>query len=143
MKPKRKSLAKTKKELWAIFSLYIRMRDCLKTTGSLEWALCVSCQRRYHIKVMQAGHFVAGRRSGNLFSERGVNCQCPHCNLRLKGNTLEYRRQIIKLYGEGADLELEKEAQQVKKYSIPELEELKETYKAKIEKLKQSNKIGG
>ncbi len=143
MKPKlkKKSLAKVKKELWVIFSQYIRMSDGLLTTGSTEWALCITCGKRYHFKLLQAGHFVAGRHSSNLFSERGVHAQCYNCNINLKGNTLEYRRQIIKLYGKDADLELENEAKEIKKYTIPELEEMITTYKQKIEKLRGENKI--
>ena len=140
---KRRSLSKVKAELWKVFSIYIRMRDCFQTTGSTEFGLCFTCQKRYHFKMLQAGHFVPGRKSGNLFSVKGTHAQCYNCNVNLKGNTLEYRRQIIKLYGEGVDLELEREAQYVKKYIIPELEELKRCCKVKIEELKQRNKIGG
>ena len=140
---KRKSLSKVKKQLWVTFSIYIRMRDCLLTTGSTEWGHCITCQKRYSRDMLQAGHFIAGRHSSNLFSEKGVHAQCYNCNINLKGNTLEYRRQIIKKYGEGADLELEREARTVKKYTIPEIEELIDTYKLKIEQLKSSNKVGG
>ncbi len=140
-KPKRKSLAKVKKDTWDIFSILIRMRDCFQTTGSTEWGHCITCGKRYSRSMLQASHFVPGRKSGNLFSQKGTHACCYNCNVNLKGNVLEYRRQIIKLYGEGADEALEREAQEVKKYSIPELEELKEVYKAKIEELRQRNKV--
>ena len=143
VKSKRKTLAQVKKELWKIFSIYIRMRDCFQTTGSTEFGLCFTCQKRYHFKMMQAGHFISGRHSANLFSETGVHTQCYNCNINLKGNTLEYRRQIIKLYGEGADERLEEEARAVKKFSVGELEEMLEYYKTKIVKLREQNKIGG
>lgn len=140
-KPKKKSLARYKKILWDIFSKYIRMRDCLQTTGSIEWGLCITCFKRYHFKMLQAGHFISGRNSSILFSEKGVHAQCYNCNINLKGNTLEYRRQIIKMYGEGADLELEEESRQTKKYSVPEIEELIEYYNGEILKLKELNRI--
>lgn len=140
-KPKKKSLAKVKKKCWDIFSIFVRMRDCLKTTGSTEWGLCITCGKRYHFKMLQAGHFIAGRHSSNLFSERGVHAQCYNCNINLKGNTLEYRRAIIKLYGEGADLELEEEARRIKKFTIPELEEMMIDYKQRIAELKELNRI--
>ena len=137
----KKTLSKVKKDLWTLFSIYVRMRDGLRTTGSTEWGLCVTCSKRYHFKMLQAGHFVAGRHSSNLFSERGVNAQCYNCNINLKGNTLEYRRKIIELYGEGADLELEAEARQIRKFVIPELEEMSVWYKERIEEMKQQNRI--
>lgn len=129
---KRQSLSCLKKKCWIIFSKYIRMRDCLKTTGCTSFGLCVTCKKRYHLKLLQAGHFIAGRHNANLFSEKGVHAQCYTCNLVLKGNTLEYRRQIIKLYGEGADLELERESRQVRKFAPQELRDLIEYYKTEI-----------
>jgi len=140
-KPVKKSLTKVKKKFWVFFSIYIRMRDGLRTTGSTEWALCITCGKRYHFKLLQAGHFIPGRHSANLFSEKGTHAQCYNCNINLKGNTLEYRRKIIELYGEGADVELEEIAKQVYKYTVPEIEELIETYKAKIKTLKEVNKL--
>ncbi len=129
---KKKTLSKVKKDVWTIFSLYIRTRDCLKTTGCASWGLCFSCGKRYHIKLLQAGHFIPGRHNANLFSERGVNAQCYNCNINLKGNTLQYRRQLIGYYGKGADEELELEARVTKKFTIQELEELREIYRKKI-----------
>ena len=143
-KVKRKTLTQVKKSLWdTYFSPYIRMRDGLETTGSTEWALCFTCGKRYHFKLIQAGHFIAGRHASNLFSERGVHAQCYNCNINLSGNTLEYRRKLIEKYGEGVDLELEEIDRQVRKFSIPELEEMKEVYKQKIAELKEQNKVGG
>ncbi len=141
-KGKRRTLSQVKKQLWTIFSLYIRMRDGFETTGSTEWALCITCSKRYNIKMLQAGHFISGRHNAGLFSEQGVHAQCYNCNINLKGNTLEYRRKIIQMYGEGADLKLEKEAEEVKKFTIPELEYKIEYYKQKIEELKEKNKKG-
>ena len=83
------------------------MRDCLKTTGCTSFGLCVTCSRRYHIKLLQAGHFISGRHNANLFSERGTHAQCYNCNINLRGNTLIYRRKILEMYGEDADEKLE------------------------------------
>ena len=138
---KRKSVADLKRKLWSLFSIYVRMRDGLKTTGSIEWALCITCGKRYHFKMLQAGHFIAGRHSSNLFSEKGTHAQCYNCNINLKGNTLEYRRKVIELYGEGADIELENEARQIRKFTPLELGEMIESYKQKIELLKTENKV--
>ena len=139
---KKKSVTQLKKKLWTLFSIYIRMRDGLRSTGSTEWALCVTCGKRYHFKMLQAGHFIAGRHSNNLFSEKGTHAQCYNCNINLKGNTLEYRRKIIELYGEGTDIELENKARQAKKFTRPELEEMIERCKKEIQLLKEENKIG-
>ena len=134
-KPKSKSTAKIKKEVWPIFSQYIRLRDCLETTGCASWGLCITCGKRYHIKLLQAGHLIPGRHNSNLFSEEGTHAQCYNCNINLKGNTLEYRRQIVRLYGEGADERLEMEARVVRKFTRTELIELKEYFTQKIKEL--------
>ncbi len=138
---KKPTLSKVKKKLWAIFSEYIRKRDGLRTTGSTEWALCITCQKRYHYKLLQAGHFIAGRHNAGLFSERGTHAQCYNCNINLKGNTLEYRRRIIELYGLGVDIELENEADRIIQFTIPELEEKILYYKQEIKKLDEQNKV--
>lgn len=130
-----RKLAVVKRRVWEVFSKYIRMRDCLLATGSVEYGECITCGEPLPFKQLQAGHFIPGRYNAYLFSERGVHSQCAHCNYTLEGNTLEYRRQIIKLYGEGADLELEQEAKQIKKYTVSELEELLVYFQEKINTL--------
>ena len=90
---KKKTISSVKKRVWAVFSKFIRMRDCLKTTGCKDWGLCITCGKRYHIKLLQAGHFISGRHNANLFLEKGTHAQCYNCNINLRGNTLEYRLQ--------------------------------------------------
>ena len=131
----------TKKKLWVLFSIFIRMRDCLLTTGSKDWGLCITCKKRYHFKMLQAGHFVPGRHNAGLFSERGTHAQCYYCNITLKGNTLRYRREIIKMYGEGADLELENEMAQTLQLKEFQIAEKMNTYKQKIKEIEEQNKI--
>lgn len=133
--PKVKSISKLKEEVWDIFSKYIRTRDCLRTTGCSSFGLCITCSKRYHIKLLQAGHFIPGRHNANLFSEEGTHAQCYNCNINLKGNTLEYRRKVIELYGEGKDIELEERAREIKKFTRAELAELKEYFTQKLKEL--------
>lgn len=130
------TLTQVKNKLWPIFSLFIRVRDCLQTTGCADWGLCITCGKRYHIKLLQAGHFVSGRHNGNLFSERGTHAQCYNCNINLKGNTLEYRRKVIELYGEHADEELEAEAKREIHYKVYQLEEMISHYQQELLALK-------
>lgn len=136
-KPKHKSKARLKKEVWEIFSKYIRMRDCLRTTGCSSFGLCITCGKRYHFKLLQAGHFIPGRHNANLFSEEGTHAQCYNCNINLKGNTLEYRRQIINLYGEGKDVELEETDKEIRKFNVADLEGMRKYYTEKIKELEE------
>ena len=141
LKKKHTKVSTVKKKVWKLFSEYIRLRDCLETMGLPDYGKCITCSKIIPRTLLQAGHFVAGRHSSNLFSELGVHAQCYNCNINLKGNTLVYRRKIIELYGEGADLGLEDEARQVRKFIVPELEEMIIEYTEKIEELKLRNQI--
>jgi len=125
----------SKKACWKEFSTMIRVRDCLRTTGCSSWGLCITCGKRYHIKLLQAGHFVPGRHTANLFYEQGVHAQCYNCNINLKGNTLEYRRQIIKLYGEGVDQEIEANDKKTIQYKKWQYYEMREYFKRRTKEL--------
>lgn len=140
-KPKIYTLKSAKKECWDAFSKYVRTRDCIKTTGNPEMGVCITCPRKYPLKGLQAGHFVGGRHNNNLFSEKGVHAQCYYCNMTLKGNTLEYRRKVIELYGEGADEQLEAEEKIIRKFTIPELLEMAQDYRDRTCKLLNSNEL--
>ena len=134
-KKKPETVSQLKKKAWVLFSQYIKLRDCLRTTGTTAFALCITCGKRYHYKVLQAGHFIPGRHNNNLFNPRGCHAQCYNCNINLKGNTLVYRRAIIDLYGPGADVELEDQDKVVRQWRPNELKELIEELKADIKKL--------
>jgi len=140
MAVKVKSISSLKKKVWVEFSRYIRLRDCLKTTGCASFGLCITCGKRYHFKLLQAGHFIPGRHNANLFSEKGTHAQCYNCNINLGGNTLEYRRKIIEMYGEGYDEILEEEARQIRKFTPSELEELMAYYQEKNRELLHGTK---
>ena len=131
---KRRSISSAKAACWKVFSRYIRLRDCLHTSGSPEWGECVSCGRTFEFDKLDAGHFVP-KKSGNYFSEWGVNAQCQSCNRFHAGQQLPYRREIIERYGAGVDLELEAEARQSKKFTVQELDDLRQHYLEEIAEL--------
>jgi len=126
----KKSLPKLKKDLWKVFSEYVRKRDkgiCF-TCGSRAWG------RNYH-----AGHFIP-KSTGGLalyFHEDNVHGQCAKCNLFLQGNQYEYglrlgvRRvnKLKKLVGKTTQWS---EADYLKKIKL---------YKNKIKKLDEQTTI--
>lgn len=131
----KKGLKSLKKTAWTLFSRYIRLRDCLKTTGSLTHGVCITCGKTYPIESLQAGHFIAGRSNAVLFDEQITHAQCYACNVGLHGNILVYRRKIISMYGAGSDELMEIKSKQPRKYTIFELEELIESLKMRINEL--------
>jgi hypothetical protein len=133
---KLKKISTLKKKAWRFFSEYIRLRDCLFTTGTLTHGKCITCGVRLPFKDLQAGHFISGRHNSYLFDEECTHAQCRTCNILKGGNPLEYRRQIIDLYGDGYDEVLEKRSHEIKKFTVEELENLIKELKEKISKLR-------
>jgi len=138
LKPKRKSVAKLKKEVNDLVSKYVRLRDCLRTTGTLDYCNCITCSRLLHRKEAHAGHFIGRGHSATFFDETNIHAQCPQCNIYRGGEILKYRREIIRLYGEGYDVKLEEKAMETKKFTIPELEGMKREYQKKIKELEEA-----
>ena len=135
-KRKKQSSRKTiKLRAWYAFSKYIRLRDALRTTGTQTHVKCLTCGKLLAISFCDAGHFVSRRHGATLFDERNVNTQCRYCNRFLDGNLLEYRRQIIRLYGEGVDTELEDKSKETHKFSVEDLTNIAECYKMKLKEL--------
>lgn len=96
MKIKKKSLARLKKDLWRVFSLYVRERD--------NWT-CFVCGTVGYGMYMHAGHFIPKASAGLelYFHEDNVHAECPKCNLFLEGNHYEYglklgKRRVNALY---------------------------------------------
>jgi len=96
---KTKSLGYYKKKTWKAFSDYIRTRDCLLTTRTLERCRCVTCRKEFSYSEIQAGHAIGGRNNSILFDEELVNGQCKGCNGFGNGKYAEYSVWFIKKYG--------------------------------------------
>ena len=90
---------KLKAKAWKAFSKYIRVRDCIKTTGLPYVGVCITCDKRHHINYLDAGHCYPGRRNANLFNERFTNIQCRYCNQYCHGKPKKYEKVMIEWYG--------------------------------------------
>lgn len=119
---KKKTNAKLKKELWNVFSQYIRKRDR---------GVCFTCGRIATGLAYHAGHFIPKAVGGLAlyFHEDNVHGQCFRCNINLGGNQYEYG---IKL-GVAKVAELYKLKNEITK-DFP-YEELIEKYKEKLKEL--------
>lgn len=84
---KKKTNAKLKKELWKVFSEYIRKRDK---------GICFTCGRKAESRGYHAGHFIA-KAAGGLalyFHEDNVRGQCYNCNINLGGNQYIFGQRL-------------------------------------------------
>lgn len=92
-----------KDKAWKQFSIYIRTRDCLKTTGTTTRGICYTCGKKFDFKELQAGHCIGGRHNFVLLDEDLVNAQCQICNSTApwgkKGNYEVSVPKKIKEYG--------------------------------------------
>lgn len=134
---KKPSLKSIKKKAWDQFSIYIRTRDCLATTGHADEGICVTCREVKPFKNLQAGHFIGGRNNAVLFQERGVHAQCYSCNAKHIGNgrPIEYWLYMEQTYGREVIDELVAESRKTVIRKIHDYIELREHYKVATEKL--------
>ena len=109
------------------FNTYIRERD--------KNNVCISCQKPPLKK--NAGHFFNANNHYNVrFDEDNVHLQCEHCNTFLSGNLIFYRENLINKIGIKSFESLENKARITRKFTISEVKEIIEIYKAKIKTLK-------
>jgi len=108
------------------FNAYIRGRDAGKP--------CISCQKNSGAK-MNAGHYLSVGAHPELRFET-LNCwlQCEKCNSFLSGNIARYRINLIELIGIDK-VEWLEGPHEPKKYSIEEIIEIKDLYRAKLKAL--------
>lgn len=134
------SLSKAKEKAWQAFSAYIRTRDCLKTTGTLENGICITCDKLIPYKGSHAGHFIGGRGGAVLFEEDLVNLQCEKCNKKtsfggLDGNYQMYTLKMVERHGKEWVEEKVKLRNVVRQYKLYEVEEITKKYRAKYKEL--------
>lgn len=124
-----------KNTAWKWFSKYIRLRDCLNTTGNPEYSKCVTCGRIKPFNELHAGHGIGGRSNAILFDEEIVHAQCVSCNYHKKGNYELYIPILIERHGqEWYDLKVAFS----KKPCKLDFKAISDYYRIKYKKLKES-----
>jgi len=87
---------KSEKQLWDLFSKYIRARDA----NYQGYCQCISCSAIKNWKEMDAGHYIAvGSDRALKYNEINVNAQCSACNNYKHGNLINYRQGLVNKYG--------------------------------------------
>jgi hypothetical protein len=117
-------------EAQVAFNAYVRARD------ELAGLPCVSCLR-HHKGSWDAGHYLTrGARPELRFDEQNCWRQCVPCNQHLHGNLVLYRLELVMRIGATAVARLEG-PHPPRKYSVDELREIRDTYRAKARGLKK------
>lgn len=134
------STSSYKLKAWKAFSRYIRVRDCLLTTGKPDHGICCTCGKAVEYKYSQAGHFISGRRNAVLFSEKGVHLQCYGCNIGRGGALHEYWLFMEEKYGRPVIDQLIRESKETVKYTKQDYQDIAKEYHDKIEELLDGQK---
>lgn len=140
------TLKKMKDKAWSQFSRYIRLRDCINTTGTNTEGICYTCGKRLPINKLQAGHMISGRTNSVLFDEQSVQIQCYSCNVMKSGRQgLFVLHKIDDLVSSGSSYE---QAVNIikdrfnapnKRYSLDDLADLYVKYKSLSDRLEDNN----
>ena len=128
-KTKRKKL---KDAIWKLFSQYIRLKY-----SKDGYCTCVTCGVSKPWKELQAGHLLDGRYESILFCEEIVFPQCYGCNVRKYGNKEVYVPWFIDKFSRELYDEVVIKKHTPFKYTIQELEDLKEHYKNILKELEK------
>ena len=126
------TISKLKKVAFGWFSKYIRLRDCLKTSGGKDYLICITCGSPSYFKEADAGHFKHGSEAPTYFEEDNVHGQCTKCNLYLSGRLDVYAVKLIDMIGRKRVDELEELRHVSHCWKREELEEIRDKYKQKF-----------
>ena len=124
-----------KKRAWDEFSRWVRVKGCIDTTGIPFCGICITCDVKYFISYLDAGHCFAGRSNAGLFHEKLVNIQCRRCNQILNGRLKKYRKIMENKYGKEQVLKWEAEVKKIKNNRDMDFENIRSLYSEKTKEL--------
>ncbi len=125
-KPKHISLNVLHKRAWQLQSEYIRRS---------ERGICYTCRIKKPWAEQDTGHYI--HRNSLDFDLINLHCQCSSCNFFFPANIGVYAERLIAEYGKEALIDLRQRANQVKKFTIGELELLILKYKGLLKTLEE------
>jgi len=124
-KEKLKTLSEHLKEFQVIFNTFIRLRDRGKP--------CISCGRSLEGRKVNASHFWSvGGNPSVRFDLFNAHNSCVPCNQHKHGNLQDYAIRLPGRIGQAEFEALNTRRTQSRKYTIPELIDLKQLFKQKI-----------
>lgn len=134
--------AKARADEW--FSKFIRLRDCLETTGTPEYGLCRTCRARKAFEELHNGHYIPGRYDSIRFREDVGHIQCNRCNGKqfLNGNMVAYTPFMVRRYGQEHVNRLWQIARETVQYKSTDYREFAKFWREKYNELKEAYRKG-
>ena len=126
-KAKKPTRSKLIKKLDTVFSQWIR----LSNADNNKNCICVTCNKVFFWKKIQAGHFLSRRFYSIRWDVRNVNPQCVGCNVFKYGLAYEYSLFL----GPVVANELYLKSKEIVKFTNYELEDMIKDYSDKLKKL--------
>jgi len=117
------------------FSLYIRTRSAIDTTGTTDYFVCCTCNARVPVRGNDCGHYIPGRGDTVLYDEHNAHGQCAKCNRYRSGMWVEYEAFIIAEYGDEENERLKMLKKKTNKIPTAEFKEIQAVYKQKLKNL--------
>ena len=124
---KKPTRSKLVKKLDTVFSQYIR----LSNADNNGYCTCVTCNKTFHWKKIQAGHFMSRKHFSIRWDERNVKPQCVACNVYRAGEQYKYSIYL----GKELANELYLQSKELVKFTNYELEDMINDYSEKLKKL--------
>ena len=124
---KKPTRSKLVKKLDTVFSQYIR----LSNADNNGYCTCVTCNKTFFWKEIQAGHFMSRKHYSTRWDERNVKPQCLRCNIYNQGEGYLYSLYL----GDKLSKKLLEESRELRKFTNIELEEMIADYSERVKKL--------
>ena len=124
---KKPTRSKLVKKLDVVFSQYIR----LSNADNNGYCTCVTCNKKFYWKEIQAGHFMSRKHYSIRWDERNVKPQCVACNVYRAGEQYKYSLYL----GNNLSKTLLDESRELRKFTNIELEEMIADYAERVKKL--------
>lgn len=126
--PKKKTQSKLIEQLDALHSEFIRRRFA-NEKGIVK---CWTCDREYHWKQIQCGHFQSRRHRSTRWDELNTMPQCTGCNVFKQGQQYIFGKKLDQVYGTGTAEGLEQKARLSCKLTTADLTYMIEQTKEKL-----------
>jgi len=125
-KIKKPTRSKLVKKLDTVFSQYIR----LSNADNNKNCICVTCNKTFFWKEIQAGHFMSRKHYSIRWDERNVKPQCAGCNVFRYGEQYKYSLYL----GYKLSEKLLEDSRKLVKFTNVELEDMIQKYSQRLKK---------
>ncbi len=107
-------------------SSFARKRDCLASSGNMDWGVCITCQKMVPYSQLDNGHFMDRACMATRFHPKNNNAQCIPCNRFADKATMKesYGHAVERKWGKGTRDELFELKKQTANFSVEDLLEI-------------------